>query len=398
MTHIQRARSMAGRLTELRRDFHRHPELGFEENRTSQVVAEELRRLGYQVRTGVGLTGVVAELTNGPGPVVALRADMDALPIQEEADHDYRSTVDGVMHACGHDAHMAGLLGAADLLARDLEEGALPSGTVRLLFQPSEEGMDGEGKSGGMRMVEDGAMEGAAAVAGLHVGAHLPSGKVFVGEGPIMAGSDDFLVVVRGRSAHAALPHEGVDALVLAAQGILGAQLAVSRRLSPMENGVVTFGQIHGGVASNVVPDRITLKGTLRYFDEDVRRRLREGVMGAFKGLEAQGARVEVTMQDGYPPVVNQETVTKVARRVALAVAGEENVWDAEPMMGAEDFALLAQEAPGVFLWVGAAREDPREHHNPRFDIDESVLPLNAALLAGMAQELLLELSSSSTP
>ncbi|MFO8172738.1 MAG: M20 family metallopeptidase [Longimicrobiales bacterium] len=398
MTHIQRARSMAGRLTELRRDFHRHPELGFEENRTSQVVAGELRRLGYQVRTGVGLTGVVAELKNGPGPVVALRADMDALPIQEEADHDYRSTVDGVMHACGHDAHMAGLLGAADLLARDLEEGALPSGTVRLLFQPSEEGMDGEGKSGGMRMVEDGAMEGVAAVAGLHVGAHLPSGKVFVGEGPIMAGSDDFLVVVRGRSAHAALPHEGVDALVLAAQGILGAQQAVSRRLSPMENGVVTFGQIHGGVASNVVPDRITLKGTLRYFDEDVRRRLREGVMGAFKGLEAQGARVEVTMQDGYPPVVNQETVTKVARRVALAVAGEENVWDAEPMMGAEDFALLAREAPGVFLWVGAAREDSREHHHPRFDIDESVLPLNAALLAGMAQELLLELSSSSTP
>lgn len=398
MTHIQRARSMAPRLTELRRDFHRHPELGFKEVRTSRVVAEELRRLGYQVRTGVGVTGVVAELENGPGPVVALRADMDALPIQEDADHDYRSTVDGVMHACGHDAHMAGLLGAASLLARDMEEGALPSGTVRLLFQPSEEAMDDEGKSGGMRMVEDGAMEGVAAVAGLHVGAHLPAGKVFVGEGPIMAGSDDFLVVVRGRSAHAALPHEGVDALVLAAQGILGAQQAVSRRLSPMENGVMTFGQIHGGVASNVVPDRITLKGTLRYFDADVRRRLREGLLGAFRGLEAQGARVEVTLQDGYPPLVNQGTVTKVAKRVALAVAGEDNVWDAEPMMGAEDFALLAREAPGVFLWVGAACEDPREHHNPRFDIDESVLPLNAALLAGMAQELLLELSASGAP
>jgi metal-dependent amidase/aminoacylase/carboxypeptidase family protein len=165
-----------------------------------------------------------------------------------------------------------------------------------------------------------------------------------------------------------------------------------------MENGVVTFGQIQGGVASNVVPDRITLSGTLRYFDEDVRRRLREGLTGAFMGLEAQGARVEVTIQDGYPPVVNQADVTEVARRVALVVAGEESVWDAEPMMGAEDFAILAREAPGVFLWVGAACKDPREHHNPRFDIDESVLPLNAALLAGMARELLLELSPSPAP
>lgn len=389
MSHVQRALALAPRLIELRRDFHRHPELGFRENRTSQVVAEETRKLGYQVRAGVGLTGVVAELANGPGPVVALRADMDALPIQEEAEHDYKSTVDGVMHACGHDAHMAGLLGAAQLLAQDKEAGTLPPGTVRLLFQPSEEGMDDEGMSGGMRMVEDGAMEGVDAVAGLHVGAHLPSGKVFVGEGPIMAGSDDFTVIVGGRSAHAALPHEGVDALVLSAQGILGAQQAVSRRLSPMENGVITFGRIQGGVASNVVPDRITLNGTLRYFDEDVRRRLREGLSAAFKGLEAQGARVEVSFQDGYPPVVNQAGVTEIARKVALEVAGEDSVWEAEPMMGAEDFAILAREAPGVFLWVGAACQDPREHHNPRFDIDESVLPLNAALLAGIARELL---------
>jgi amidohydrolase len=323
---------------------------------------------------------------------------MDALPIQEDAEHDYKSTVDGVMHACGHDAHMAGLLGAAELLAQDREEGRLPSGTVRLLFQPSEEGMDSEGKSGGMRMVEDGAMEGVGAVAGLHVGAHLPAGKVFVGEGPIMAGSDEFQVIVGGRSAHAALPHEGVDALVLAAQGILGAQQTVSRRLSPMENGVITFGRIEGGVASNVVPERITIQGTLRYFDEDVRRRLREGLVGAFSGLESQGARVEVTFQEGYPPVVNEPGVTKVAARVALAVAGEEDVWPAEPMMGAEDFAILAREAPGVFLWVGAACPDPREHHNPRFDIDESVLPLNAALLAGIARDLLLELSGPPAP
>ena len=398
MTDLQRATAMASRLSEIRRDFHRHPELGFREHRTGKRVAEALEALGYEVTTGVAGTGVVGELRNGPGPVVALRADMDALPIQEEADHDYQSTVDGVMHACGHDAHMAGLLGAAQLLAEDRESGVLPGGTVRVLFQPSEEGMDGEGKSGGMRMVEDGAMKGADAVAGLHVGAHLPTGKVFVGEGPIMAGSDDFEIMVVGKSAHAALPHEGVDALILAAQGILGAQQVVSRRLSPMENGVITFGQIRGGVASNVVPGRVTLHGTLRYFDQDVRRRLREGLAGAFEGLEAQGGRVELVFRDGYPPVVNEKGVTEVARRVALSVAGEGGVWEAEPMMGAEDFAILAREAPGVFLWVGAACEDPREHHNPHFDIDESVLPLNAALLAGMARELLLELSASPSP
>jgi IAA-amino acid hydrolase len=353
------------------------------------VVADALNEMGYRVRTGVGITGVVGELVHGQGPTVALRADMDALPIQEDAEHDYKSTVPGVMHACGHDAHVAGLLGAARLLAQDKEKGELPSGAVRLLFQPSEECTDSEGKSGAMRMVEEGAMEGVDYVAGIHVGAHLPSGKVFVKDGPIMAGSDDFHIVVRGRSAHAAMPHEGLDALVMAAQGILATQQVVSRRISPMENGVLTFGQIQGGVATNVVPDKVTLRGTLRYFLDDVRTRLQDGLRGAFMGLEAQGAKVTVEIQHGYPPVVNDPKVSAVADRVARDVVGATHVWEAEPMMGAEDFAILAGEAPGAFLWVGAACADPREHHHPRFDIDESVLPINAALLAGMARELL---------
>ena len=398
MDLYQRAQELAGPLSDLRRDFHRHPELAFKENRTAAAVAEHRRNLGLDVREGVGITGVVGELKAGPGPIVALRADMDALPIQEDAEHDYRSTVPGVMHACGHDAHMAGLLGAAQLLSEVFAQGRLPEGTVRFLFQPSEEGMDAEGKSGATRMVEDGAMEGVSAVAGLHVGAHLPCGKVFIKPGPIMAGSDDLHIVVRGRSAHAALPHEGVDALVLAAQGILGAQQTVSRRLSPMENGVVTFGQIQGGVASNVVPDQVTIKGTVRYFADDVRERLHQGVEGAFKGLEALGGRVEVGILPGYPPVVNHEKITSVVRGVAEAVVGTDDVWEAEPMMGAEDFAILAREAPGAFLWLGAALPDAREHHHPRFDIDESVLPIAAALLAGTAQSLLRELSSDRGP
>jgi len=398
MDRFQRAKDLQGELSDLRRDFHRHPELAFQEFRTASVVAEHLRRLGLEVRSDVGITGVVGEIRNGPGPVVALRADMDALPIQEDADHDYRSTVPGVMHACGHDAHMAGLLGAARLLSEDLREGRLPPGTVRFLFQPSEERMDEEGKSGATRMVEDGAMEGVSAVAGLHVGAHLPSGRIFVKDGPIMAGSDDLHIVVRGRSAHAALPHEGVDALVLAAQGILGAQQIVSRRLSPMENGVVTFGTIKGGVASNVVADEVTLTGTVRYFAEEVRTRLHEGVTGAFKGLEAQGGSVQVGIRAGYPPVVNDKTMATLARGVAEGVVGEEDVWEAEAMMGAEDFAILAREAPAAFLWVGAALSDPREHHHPRFDIDETVLPIASALLSGMADAMLRELSRGQTP
>jgi amidohydrolase len=389
MDYRERADALAPELVGLRRDFHRHPELAFQEHRTAGIVADLLQNLGYEVRTGVGRTGVTGDLENGDGPLVALRADMDALPIQEEGDHEYMSTVPGVMHACGHDVHTSGLLGAARLLAQDKAAGRLPAGTLRLIFQPSEESADEEGKSGATRMMEDGAMEGVEAVAGLHVGAHLPSGQVFLKPGPIMAGSDDITVRIRGRSSHAALPHEGVDAIVLAAQGILAAQQAVSRRLSPMDHGVVTFGQVEGGVASNVVCEEVTLEGTLRYFTEDVRKRLHEGLRGAFQGLEAQGGFPHVEIRPGYPPLVNHDEITEVARSVARQVVGDEGVWEAEPMMGAEDFAILAREAPGAFFWLGAALPDAREHHHPRFDIDEGVIPLGAALLAQVGRTLL---------
>jgi amidohydrolase len=380
---------LAPELVALRRDFHKHPELSFQEHRTAGVVANHLRELGFQVQERVGRTGVLGDLENGSGPVVALRADMDALPIQEEADHDYGSTVPGVMHACGHDVHMTGLLGAARLLAQDRSEGRLPNGRIRLLFQPSEESADEEGKSGATRMIEDGAMDGVEAVAGLHVGAHLPFGKIFVKDGPLMAGSDDLTIRIRGRSSHAAMPHEGVDAVVLAAQGVVACQHVVSRNLSPMENGVVTFGQIEGGVAPNVVSDRVTLQGTLRYFTEEVRDRLHSGVQAVFQALEAMGGQVEVGIRHGYPPLVNDDRLADIAGRSAADVVGEGNVWPAEPMMGAEDFAILARHAPGVFVWLGAALPSPREHHHPRFDVDERVLPIGAAFLARACVDLL---------
>jgi amidohydrolase len=235
MDLLDRAHRIASDLVELRRDIHRHPELSFQEVRTAGIAAEETAGAGYEVREGVARTGVIAEIGDGDGPTVALRADMDALPIQEKTGLPFASEVDGVMHACGHDAHTAGLIGAARILSSLHDEGKLPAGRVRLLFQPSEETSDDEGKSGAERMVEEGAMDDVDAVIGLHVGAHLPAGRVYLREGPFWGGSDELVVEVRGKGSHAARPEEGVDALVLAALGVVAAQQVVSRMTGPSE-------------------------------------------------------------------------------------------------------------------------------------------------------------------
>lgn len=385
---VERARAFAGELVELRRDLHRHPELAFRETRTAAAAAEHAERLGFRVRRGVGRTGVVAELGGG-GPVVALRADMDALPIQEAGDVEYRSTVAGVMHACGHDAHVAMLVGAARLLA---EHEALPTGTVRLLFQPSEEGADEENKSGATRMVEDGAMEGVEAVFGLHIGAHLPAGTIHMRPGSFMAGTDGIRASVTGRSAHAARPEEGVDAVVLAAHFVLACQNAVARRIAPTQAGVVTLGRVQGGTAENIIAERVSIEGTLRYFEEPVRRRLHEALRAAAGVVEAMGGGADVTIRPGYPPVVNDERMNALARRAVADTLGEDRIVSWDPWMGAEDFAILQREAPGCFFWLGAALDPPREHHHPRFDIDESALPLGASALASCAITALREL------
>jgi IAA-amino acid hydrolase len=389
-TLLADARALAPELVAVRRDLHRHPELGFAELRTAGIAAQAMETLGFSVRTGVARTGVVADLViPGDGPTVALRADMDALPIHEENDHDFTSTVPGRMHACGHDAHVAGLLGAARLLAARAKAGALPPGRVRFLFQPSEEGMDAEGKSGGRRMVEEGAMAGVDAVVGLHVGAHVRAGTVLLDPGPFFAGADNIEIEIHGKSAHAARPHQGIDAILLAAHGITLAQQAVARGIAPDAAGVVSLGTIRGGTARNIICDRVEIQGTLRYFDPAVRHALRTRVAEAFQSLEGMGARVVVRFVDGYPPVRNDPAVTTRVRGVAAALLGAGALETLPPTMGAEDFSFLAQEAPGAYLWLGAALPDAREHHHPRFDIDESVLPLGAAILAGSAMNLL---------
>jgi amidohydrolase len=381
---LQEARALEPELIAVRRELHRHPELAFRETRTAALAADTARALGYRVRTGVGRTGVVAELGSGE-PVIALRADMDALPIQESGAAEYRSTVPGVMHACGHDAHVAMLLGAARLLAERHARGAFPAGTVRLLFQPSEEASDEQNRSGAMRMVEDGAMAGVTTVFGLHIGAHLESGVAFISPGPVMAGSDLFGAVVHGRSSHAARPHEGIDAIVLAAHCVLACQNAVARRIAPHAQGVLTIGTIAGGFAENVLAESVELHGTMRYFEEDVRAVLQRELRSAFAVADTLGGRAQISLRPGYPPVVNDPGATRLAADAVREALGPDAVRSFEPMMTAEDFAVLAREAPGCFFWLGAALEPPREHHHPAFDIDERALARGAAALAACA-------------
>ncbi len=351
-----------------------------------------MEALGFSVRTGIGRTGVIAELRNGDGPVVALRADMDALPIQEANKHDFVSENPGVMHACGHDGHVAGMIGAARILAAERDAERLPSGTIRFIFQPSEEATDEEGKSGAMRMVEEGVMEGVDAVVGLHLGGPLPLGKMFFAAGPIMAGAAEIHIEVHGKSSHAGMPEAGVDALVLAARGVVATQDAAPKKRSPVEDGLISFGQIAGGTATNVLADHVAIEGTMRFFSEETRGRLRNRLDEAFGVLEESGAEVRIDVGVGILPVINDERVTEWVRSAAIDLVGEDDVLPIEPMTLAEDFSFLAHEAPGTFFWVGAALPRPRMHHEADFDIDESALPLGAATLAAGAIRLLEEM------
>jgi amidohydrolase len=382
---LERARELTDMLVELRHDFHRHPELSFQEHRTAQKAAEGLERLGIAVRTGVGKTGVVGDLGQ-EGPRIALRADMDALPIQEANEVPYASQVPGVMHACGHDVHVACLLGAAQLLAEEASAGRLP-GQVRFLFQPSEEAQDDEGLSGAMRMVNEGVMEGVDAVAGLHVWADLDVGTLSVREGPTTAYPDKFELVIKGRAAHGAYPHEGVDAIMLSGQVISALQTVISRRVDPTRGKVLTVGTIEGGTKDNIVAGEVRMTGTIRSFEPETREALFEEMERACGVARALGGDFELTIYPGYKPVVNDPEMTALVRRAGADLLGAENVRLAALEMGGEDFCYFAEKAPGCFFMLGGATpgEARRRHHHPLFDVDERCLPLGTALLAEVA-------------
>jgi amidohydrolase len=370
------------RLVTLRRRIHQHPELGFEELETARLVAGTLTSLGVTVDTGVGKTGVIGHLGR-EGPIVALRADMDALSISEANDAPYASQVPGVMHACGHDAHTAMVLGAAMILS----EMELP-GRVRLLFQPSEEGTDAEGKSGAMRLVDEGAMRGVDAVLALHVDPRVETGQVKVGEGPICAAADSFQATIVGSGCHGAFPHLGVDPIFISAQVITAIQGIVSRRVAPEEPAVITVGSIHGGTTANVIPPEVLLKGTIRSMKESVRRQLWEELRKSLELSRALGGDFQLQIDPGFPVLSNDAATAGLIRRVATDFLGEENVHPETAEMGAEDFSILASQAPGAMFSLGVKCPGSGRTlrlHSPDFDLDEEALPIGAAILAEAA-------------
>lgn len=383
----EQAQALHEKIRELRREIHRHPELGFTEIQTAGLVSKTLRDSGIEVETGVAKTGVVGTIRGGEGPTVALRADMDALPIDEQNGTDFDSTRPGLMHACGHDAHTAMLLGAAILLKGLADQGRLP-GTIRLLFQPSEEGQDARGKSGGMRMVEKGVLEGVSAVFGLHVDPMQKVGDIATRPGPMMASSDKFYLTLRGQAAHAARPHQGLDTIALAAHVIQAIHQIVSRRLNPVDEGVITIGTIKGGTKENIIADSVQMSGTIRSFTAENRKFLHTELRRACSIIEPLGGKFDLRVVWGYPPLVNNEEATALAMAATRALLGEEHTLVTEKMMAAEDFAIMAGVVPGCFLRLGVhnpAWERIYPVHTPTFRIDEDALPVGAAALVAVS-------------
>ena len=387
MTTLEIANAMNDQLVAWRREIHMHPELGFEEQRTSRLVAETLRDMGIEIEVGVAETGVVARIGEGK-PAVGIRADMDALPIQEANDVPYKSQTPGLMHACGHDAHTAMLLGVAQLL-NDLPD--RPAGEVRLLFQPSEEKWrESDGHSGGSLMVEQEALSGLDAVIACHVSSGDTVGSISVCDGFSLAAPDAFEATIIGEGTHGAAPHNGLDPIWLAAQVINALQAIRSRRRNPTERSVVSLGSIHAGIAPNVIPNEVKLTGTIRTFEQEAREDIHRLVEQAFALTRHFGGDYELNISTGYPALYNDPTVASLIREVGTDLLGAEQSEQGAPIMAGEDFAYMTQQAPGAMIRLGAKLDHVnRPHHSPIFDIHEGCLPIGVGVMAESALRLL---------
>lgn len=370
-----------------RRHLHENPELGFQEVKTAAFVTERLQALGVEdIRTGInstGVTGLIRGTADGPGKdrVVLVRADMDALPIHEENEVDYKSKNDGVMHACGHDAHTAMLLGLARIL---MDRRDTFAGTVKLLFQPAEELPPGGAKG----MIEEGVLEDphVDVVLGLHVGSNLETGKISIGEGPIMAAADGYRITIQGKGGHGASPHLCVDPVLVGSQIVVALQTLVSREVDPTDQAVVSNCVFKAGEAFNVIPDTAQLAGTVRTFQKETRDLMERRITELAQGIaRSMGAEATVEYTRGYPATVNDAGIAAIVRDAARQVVGEENVEVADPKMGAEDFSYFLEARPGCFFFVGTgneAKETNISHHHPRFDVDEDGMAQGMATMA----------------
>ena len=381
------ATAMRDELVERRRDFHRHPELAFEEHRTAGIVAEELNTLGLEVQSGVGQTGVIGILEGkSDGPTILYRADMDALPVHEENDAEYVSQVAGKMHACGHDGHTAIALGIAKLLSNHRHD---LNGRVKFVFQPAEE--MGQGASS---MIADGALEAPVPdrSLGIHLWNDLEVGKVSVVSGPTMSGAGLFEITITGKGGHGAMPHQTADPIVCAAQIIVALQSIVSRNVDPLDLVVVTIGQLQGGSARNIIPQTVSFSGSFRLFREASRDLIKSRMYEIATGVaSAMGCRADVEFGLGIGPVINDDAVAAHARTVFAALGEAVKVVD-QPWMASEDVGLFMERNPGAYLLVGSANHERQldfPHHHPRFDIDEDVLPLSVGMMSAVIADYL---------
>ncbi|MCT4779540.1 MULTISPECIES: M20 family metallopeptidase [Exiguobacterium] len=363
-------------MVERRRYLHQHPELSFHEVDTPRFIAERLTELGIDVRTNVGGRGVVGTIRGGkPGKTVALRADFDALPIQDEKEVEYRSTVPGVMHACGHDGHTATLLAVAEILVQQKEQLA---GNVVLIHQHAEEVVPG----GARDMIADGCLEGVDVIFGTHLWSTTKLGTIGYRVGPVMAAADKFELTLFGRGGHGAKPHETIDAVVLGATVVKELQSIVSRRLDPLQQAVLTIGTLHAGNTFNVIADSAQLTGTVRTFDPAVAEQIVREMERTIKGVcDAAGATYSFTYERGYPAVVNHPEETNLLRTVASDIMGADHVFEIAPTMGGEDFAYYLQQVPGTFFFTGAGDETFYPHHHPKFDFEEQAMQYAARIL-----------------
>ncbi|OLS34476.1 M20 family metallopeptidase [Bacillus sp. MRMR6] len=372
-------------LIEWRRHFHQHPEISNEEIHTSQTVAKLLASFGLDVKTNVGGYGVIAILKGEkPGKTIALRADMDALPIHDDKTVLYRSTIPGKMHACGHDGHMSMLLGAAQYLS---EHRHLIKGEVRFIFQPAEEVMPG----GAIRMIEEGCLEGVDYIYGQHLWSGLPSGTIAISEGPVMGSSDFFNLTIEGKGGHAATPELTIDPITVSAQVITQLQMIVSRRISPMAPCVLTIGSIHAGSTNNVIPEYVELKGTVRCLENQLREEVRSLMDQTIAGIcNSFGAKYKFEYTMGCPPVVNHTAATRMMKEAARRVVDDKELIEKEPFMVGEDFSHYLMKVPGCFAFVGSGKVEKNSaysHHTSLFDMDEDVLEIGAKLLIEVVLE-----------
>ncbi|MFL2983715.1 MAG: M20 family metallopeptidase [Candidatus Neomarinimicrobiota bacterium] len=368
-----------------RRDFHEYPELAFKEYRTGDVIFKELRSMGLNPKKNVGKTGIIADLKFGKGPVIALRADMDALPIKETGNLDFSSKNEGVMHACGHDGHMAMLLGAAKVLSKNKKS---YNGSIRLIFQPAE-----EGEGGARYMIADGCLDGVDEIYGIHVWNYQPVGEVGVKDGPVLAAADMFDIKVKGIGGHGAAPQGTVDAVVVASHLIQALQTIVSRNTNPLESTVVSIGKINGGHNFNIIADEVSLSGTARAYTEEnrnlIKKRMQEIINGISKTYDAE---IFFEYKDGYPPTINHTEQTKKLLQAANQVVGNNAV---EPYlsMGGEDFAYYLQRIPGCFFFVGSAPNSEKlfetPHHCSHFNMDEDALLIGSSIYLNLIDDIM---------